>query len=104
MRFTAALSLLFTSAGLVRAIDNFLLYNLPAEVTVDQFTDAFDDLCTIWPAAISQELTFFVAQVDPPVDSGDPNAVRITCTWLYGSNFVQFADVVAQSLGATPVD
>ncbi|KAF7366005.1 hypothetical protein MVEN_00476400 [Mycena venus] len=103
MRFTAALSLLLASAGLVRAIDNFLLYNLPTGVTIDQFTDAFDDTCTIWPAAIAQDLTFFVAQVEPPLN-GDPNAVRITCTWLDGTNFVQFADVVAQSLGATPVN
>ncbi|KAJ7477922.1 hypothetical protein B0H11DRAFT_2028744 [Mycena galericulata] len=99
MRFTAALSLLFASAGLVRAIDNFLLYDLPPEVTVDQFTDAFDDVCIIWPAAIAQDLTFFVAQVEPPVNGNDPNA-----TWLNGTNFVQFADVVAQVLGATPVD
>ncbi|KAJ7500812.1 hypothetical protein B0H11DRAFT_1994562 [Mycena galericulata] len=103
MRFTVALSFLFASAGLVRAIDNFLLYDLPPEVTVDQFTDAFDDVCIIWPAAIAQDLTFFVAQVEPPVNGNDPNAVRITCTWLNGTNFVQFADVVAQVLGATPV-
>ncbi|KAJ7784970.1 hypothetical protein DFH07DRAFT_763587 [Mycena maculata] len=71
----SALSLLFASVGLVRAIDNFLLYDLPPEVTVDQFTDAFDDLCTIWPAAIAQDLTFFDAQVEPPVDGSDPNVI-----------------------------
>ncbi|KAF8209310.1 hypothetical protein K438DRAFT_1810822 [Mycena galopus ATCC 62051] len=105
MRFTAAFSFVFASAGLVRAIDNFLLYNLPPGVTVDPFTDAFDAACVIWPAAIAEDLTFFVAQVEPPVDGEDPDAVRITCTWLDASNnFIQFADAVAQVLGATPVD
>ncbi|KAJ6512557.1 hypothetical protein C8R45DRAFT_1206613 [Mycena sanguinolenta] len=95
-------------AGLVRAIDNFLLYNLPPGVTVDPFTDAFDAACAIWPAAIAEDLTFFVAQVDPPlppVAGEDPDAVRITCTWLDASdNFIQFAGAVAQALGSTPID
>lgn len=39
MRFTAALSFLVASTGLVRAIDNFLDYDLPPEVAVDLFTN-----------------------------------------------------------------
>ncbi|KAJ7930450.1 hypothetical protein B0H13DRAFT_1858860 [Mycena leptocephala] len=73
MRITAAFSLLFASAGLVRAIDNFLLYNLPPGVTVDQFTDVFNNTCTIWPAAIADDLTFFAAQVALPVNNNFPN-------------------------------
>ncbi|KAJ7930453.1 hypothetical protein B0H13DRAFT_1858863 [Mycena leptocephala] len=81
-----------------RAIDNFLLYNLPPGVTVDQFTDAFNNTCTIWPAAIADDLTFFAAQVALPVNNNFP------MTWLNGTDFVQFADIVAQTLGATPVE
>lgn len=41
MRFTAALALLVASAGLVRALDNFLLYTLPPQVNLTQFTTAY---------------------------------------------------------------
>ncbi|KAJ7095032.1 hypothetical protein C8R44DRAFT_951312 [Mycena epipterygia] len=105
MRFTAALSLLVASAGLVRAIDNFLLYELPPQVNLTQFTTAFESVCTIWPVAIENNQTLFGALAEPPLHNVDPpNSVRVTCTWR-GEMFAEFqyAADIAGELGATPV-
>ncbi|KAJ7892551.1 hypothetical protein B0H14DRAFT_3126105 [Mycena olivaceomarginata] len=105
MQFTAALALLVGSAGLVRALDNFLLYTLPPQVNLTQFTTAFESVCTIWPVAIENGQTLFGALAAPPIHNVDPsNSVRITCTWRDGmfAEF-QYAADIAGELGATPV-
>ncbi|KAJ7739007.1 hypothetical protein B0H16DRAFT_1569520 [Mycena metata] len=103
MRFTASLALLVASAGLVRALDNFLLYNLPPQVNLTQFTTAFDSVCTIWPVAIANGQTLFGALAEPPIHNVDPpNSVRVTCTWIDGTTEFQYAADIAGKLGATP--
>ncbi|KAJ7858336.1 hypothetical protein B0H13DRAFT_1982971 [Mycena leptocephala] len=104
MRFTAALALLVASAGLVRAIDNFLLYNLPPQVNLTQFATAFESVCTIWPVAIENGQTLFGALAEPPLHNVDPpNSVRVTCTWRDVFAEFQYAADIAGELGATPV-
>ncbi|KAJ6511558.1 hypothetical protein C8R47DRAFT_1191204 [Mycena vitilis] len=103
MRFTAPFALLVTSAGLVHAIDNFLLYNLPPQVNLTQFAPAFIGVCDIWPVAIKTNQTLFGAFAEPPLHNVDPdNTVRITCTYHDGTTEYQYAEDIANVLGATP--
>ncbi|KAJ7738938.1 hypothetical protein B0H16DRAFT_1465495 [Mycena metata] len=103
MRFTAPLALLVASAGLVRALDNFLLYNPPPQVNLTQFITAFESVCTIWPVAIENGQTLLGALAEGPRFNLDPpNSVRVTCTWLEGTTLFQYAADIAGELGATP--
>ncbi|KAJ7649378.1 hypothetical protein DFH06DRAFT_1472129 [Mycena polygramma] len=104
MRFTAPLALLVTSTGLVHALDNFLLYNLPPQVNLTQFAPAFTSVCAIWPVAIQSNQTFFGALAEPPIHNVDPvNSVRITCTYHDATTEYQYAADIASVLGATPL-
>ncbi|KAJ7696172.1 hypothetical protein B0H16DRAFT_1647869 [Mycena metata] len=97
MRFTAPLTLLVASAGLVRALDNFLLYNLPPQVNLTQFTTAFDSVCTIWPVAIANGQTLFGALAEPPIHNVDPP--NYMDRW---NTEFQYAADIAGEFGATP--
>ncbi|KAJ7769520.1 hypothetical protein B0H16DRAFT_1518101 [Mycena metata] len=100
MRFTASLALLVTSAGLVRALDNFLLYNLPPQVNLTQFTTAFDSVCTTLAAEPPTH------NVDPPnctFPKSEPKLyLTVTQTWIGGTTEFQYAAGIAGELGATP--
>ncbi|KAF7351935.1 Glycoside hydrolase family 81 protein [Mycena venus] len=81
MRSTALASALFAAVGLVHAVDNRLLYIIPAGDTIDTFTADFTDACTNWQPALNQGLTFVEALVEPGDFSGknSDTEARIVC-------------------------
>ncbi|KAJ7212587.1 hypothetical protein GGX14DRAFT_620828, partial [Mycena pura] len=104
MRFTTALSLLLASAGVAHAFDDFIVYNLPPQVNMTQFANAFDSVCMIWPAAIADGQTLVAAIVSPPIHGDDPlNSVRAGCAWSNGTEWILYTEDIASILGATVV-
>ncbi|KAJ7785255.1 hypothetical protein DFH07DRAFT_948328 [Mycena maculata] len=103
MRLAAILPFFFAGLGLVRAIDERLLYTIPAGDTIDTFTSDFESTCATWAPAIAAGLTSEASLVEPGDFSGanaDTEA-RIYCTWTHGTTIVPFTTEVAASLGAT---
>ncbi|KAJ6557571.1 hypothetical protein B0H19DRAFT_1148121 [Mycena capillaripes] len=94
---------LFAALGLVRAIDNRLLYAIPAGDSIDTFTSDFDAACASWAPAAAAGLTFAEALVEPGDFSGKnaDTEAKIFCTWTDGTTSTTFTKDVAASLGAT---
>ncbi|KAJ6491339.1 hypothetical protein C8R47DRAFT_1272041 [Mycena vitilis] len=102
MRFTVLASFAFASLSLVLARDDRLLFTIPSEETIDEFTTEFEDACSVWSPAVAASLTF----LDYLVEAGDfqgKNAdteARLVCAWTNGT-IQTFTTDVATSLGAT---
>ncbi|CAK5267943.1 unnamed protein product [Mycena citricolor] len=101
MRFACLVPLFFAAAA--QAIDFREPYRIPAEDTMVEFTNAFDNACATWPAAISEGLTFSRSFVHAGNFNGsDPDTIAlIFCTWAKNGVSTAFTDDVAASLGAT---
>ncbi|KAJ7484435.1 hypothetical protein FB451DRAFT_84850 [Mycena latifolia] len=104
MRFAVLLPFLCAGLGLVHAVDDRLLYTIPAGDTIDTFTSDFDDACTTWAPAVYAGLTFVDFLVEPGDFSGKnaDTEARIVCAWTDGTTITTFTTDVAASLGATP--
>ncbi|KAF8172953.1 hypothetical protein K438DRAFT_1772384 [Mycena galopus ATCC 62051] len=103
MRFVAFASVLFAAVGIVHAVDDRLLYEIPAGDTMATFTADWTSTCSTWPPAVAQGLTFSEAFLEPGDYSGqhaDTEAL-IFCAWTNGATFPTFTTEVAASLGAT---
>ncbi|KAJ7098301.1 hypothetical protein C8R44DRAFT_988831 [Mycena epipterygia] len=105
MRFATVLPFVFSGLGLVRAIDDRLLYTIPSRDTIAIFTTAFQSTCESWPAAAG--LKFEEALVEPGDFSGanDTTEAKLLCYFADAATgtFPEFTADVAASLGATPV-
>ncbi|KAJ6452501.1 hypothetical protein C8R45DRAFT_1223533 [Mycena sanguinolenta] len=104
MHFTTAFTtVLFAAVGLVRAVDNRLLYEIPAGDDMATFTADWTAACSTWAPAAAQGLTFNEAFINPGDFQGknaDTEAL-IFCSWTDGTTFTTFTTDVAASLGAT---
>ncbi|KAJ7182946.1 hypothetical protein C8R43DRAFT_1101177 [Mycena crocata] len=103
MHFAVLAPFLCAAFGLVRAVDDRLLYQIPAGETIDTFTSDFETTCTSWAPAIDAGLTFsnFLVQ---PGDFQGKNAdteAKIVCAWTDGTTITTFTEDVAAELGAT---
>ncbi|KAF8205908.1 hypothetical protein K438DRAFT_1931747 [Mycena galopus ATCC 62051] len=104
MRFTTAFaSVLFAAVGLVQAVDDRLLYEIPAGDTIATFNADWTSTCSTWPPAVAQGLTFSEAFFQPGDFQGKNAATEalIFCAWTDGTTFPTFTTDVAASLGAT---
>ncbi|KAF7312920.1 Glycoside hydrolase family 81 protein [Mycena kentingensis (nom. inval.)] len=110
MRFTlSALAVALAAALGAHAVDNRLLYNLPADVDPQTFTVSFGNACASWAPAIEAGLTFQSFQVQPGDFQGNnaDTQAKIFCTWNHDGDTsfpsqVSFTADVAESVGATP--
>ncbi|KAF8172946.1 hypothetical protein K438DRAFT_1850891 [Mycena galopus ATCC 62051] len=110
MRFTFAIaSVLFAAAGLVRAEDYRLLYQIPAGDTIDTFTTDFTNTCSTWKSGVAAGLDFIEAYIQPGDYTGanaDTEAL-IFCTWananpvVVGTTVTTYTECAAGYLGAT---
>ncbi|KAJ6616450.1 hypothetical protein B0H10DRAFT_2391792 [Mycena sp. CBHHK59/15] len=72
MKFTTFIPFICAGLGLVRAVDDRLLYTIPAGDTMDEFTAA---TCGSWQPAIDEGLTFVESLVEPGDFSGHNAAI-----------------------------
>ncbi|KAJ6481974.1 hypothetical protein C8R45DRAFT_1132662 [Mycena sanguinolenta] len=121
MRYhTAFVAILSAAVGLVRAVDDRLLYQIPAGDTMATFTAEYAHIFNArhvhqspsiqleehllhLAAAIAQGLTSPEAFINPGDFQGknaDTEAL-IFCAWTNGTTFPTFTTEVAASLGAT---
>ncbi|KAJ7909381.1 hypothetical protein B0H13DRAFT_2014416 [Mycena leptocephala] len=100
MRSSVLISLLSAAVGFVHAIDNRLLYTIPAGDDMVEFAVAFGNACASWQPAIAAGLTFGGFIVEPGDFRGNnpDTEAKIVCGW---SNGMTFTKDVAASLGAT---
>ncbi|KAJ7089260.1 hypothetical protein B0H15DRAFT_281144 [Mycena belliarum] len=111
MRSAVFLPVLCAAFGLVRAtpipaVDDRLLYKIPAKESMDAFGAAFTSRCSTWePALHGASLTFLQALVEPGDFSGNnaDTEVKLVCAWSNDAGIQTFTADVAASLGATPV-
>ncbi|KAJ7885178.1 hypothetical protein B0H14DRAFT_1367669 [Mycena olivaceomarginata] len=104
MQFTAIFaSVVLAAVGLVQAVDDRLLFTIPAGDSIDTFTADFTDACTNWAPAVDAGLTFVEALVEPGDFSGKHADTRLVCSFTDGTTFPTFTTDVATSLGATPL-
>ncbi|KAJ6616459.1 hypothetical protein B0H10DRAFT_1949107 [Mycena sp. CBHHK59/15] len=107
MRLGTLLTLLGSSIGLVHAIDNRLLFTIPAGETMDTFEVDFDNTCSTWGPAADEGLTFISTLFEPGDFSGKnkDTEARLVCSWYNASDPVYkditFTVAVAEYLGAT---
>ncbi|KAJ7894244.1 hypothetical protein B0H14DRAFT_3125649 [Mycena olivaceomarginata] len=104
MQFALSAAFLLAAVGLVHAVDDRLLYTIPAGDTMQTFTSDFTDACSTWPPAVNAGMTFVEALVEPGDFSGKnaDTEAKIICGWTDGTTFPTFTEDVAASLGATP--
>ncbi|KAJ7793007.1 hypothetical protein B0H13DRAFT_2172166 [Mycena leptocephala] len=91
MRPSVLISLLSAAVGFVHAIDNRLLFTIPAGDDMVEFAVAFGNACALWQPAIAAGLTFGGFLVEPGDFRG--NNPEIVCGWSNGMTFTK--DVAA---------
>ncbi|ESK93862.1 hypothetical protein Moror_13045 [Moniliophthora roreri MCA 2997] len=91
--------------GVAQAVDNRLLFEVPAGETVEEFSPKFQDSCSTWGPAIDQGLTLQTIYVNPG-DFRGQNAdtqVKLICSYHNDETgaTITFTKDVAEDLGAT---
>ncbi|KAG7098365.1 hypothetical protein E1B28_000323 [Marasmius oreades] len=104
MQFSTVLLSIASLVGLVSAVDNRLLFQVPAGETTTSFQPKFEAQCQTWPDAAN--LTFQTLYYQPGDFSGQ-NAnteVKLICSYHdEAGTTITFTKEVATSLGATPL-
>ncbi|KAJ6616457.1 hypothetical protein B0H10DRAFT_2219470 [Mycena sp. CBHHK59/15] len=98
---------LLSSLVAVYAVDNRLLYTIPAGDTIDAFRSQFEKTCSTWRPAKRAGLKFRGVLFEPGDYSGKHTDMeaRIVCSWYNTSTpnapSVTYTRAVAEHLGAT---
>ncbi|KAJ6600603.1 hypothetical protein DFH09DRAFT_1070390 [Mycena vulgaris] len=111
MQFMILLPILCAALGLVQAsptVDDRLLVQIPSVDGIDAFTDAWTDVCTLWPPFNAEGLpkpglslvSSLVKRGDFSGNNADTEA-RVVCTWANGTTPVVITPDVANFIGAT---
>ncbi|KAK7043257.1 hypothetical protein VNI00_008611 [Paramarasmius palmivorus] len=105
MHFLVPLVYLAGIFGIVQAVDNRLLFQVPDGETVAAFGEQFTNSCETWSPAIDEGLTLQTIYVQPGDFRGEnaDTQVRLICSYHDDDSgeTVTFTEDVAESLGAT---
>ncbi|KAF7319359.1 hypothetical protein HMN09_00273600 [Mycena chlorophos] len=97
----ATASVVFSRATPTRRDFPPLIVTLPAGQTLSQFDEAFDDECVNWQPAIDAGYSFDFSSESVPPEAGQ---AEVQCQWDAANGIeINFAQAVAESLGAYPV-
>ncbi|KAJ7334021.1 hypothetical protein DFH08DRAFT_879937 [Mycena albidolilacea] len=117
MKLTILLPVLsaMSTFGLVHAlpnvharVDDRLLFQIPSFDGMSAFTDAWTDVCTLWPPFNTNGLPkagfSLVSLLVEPGDFSGNNAdteAKVVCTWTEGAGLIPITTDVANAIGAT---
>ncbi|KAJ8076204.1 hypothetical protein PM082_000622 [Marasmius tenuissimus] len=104
MKFTSILLTVSSLTGLALAVDNRLLFQVPAGDTTATFEPKFVETCQNWPEASSLTLQTVYYQPGNWQGKNTETQVRLICSYHDDvPTTITFTKQVAESLGATPV-
>ncbi|KAJ7436032.1 hypothetical protein FB451DRAFT_1308069 [Mycena latifolia] len=112
MQFTLLLPLFVAALGQLGhsapAVDDRLLVQIPSVDGMNAFTDAWTDVCTLWPPfntnAVPNPGMSLVSSLVEPGDFSGNNAdteAKVVCTWTDGTKLIAITPDVADFVGAT---
>ncbi|KAJ7245928.1 hypothetical protein B0H12DRAFT_1127195 [Mycena haematopus] len=113
MQLTLLLPTFYAVFGLVQAVpqpraDDRLLVKIPSVDGMDAFTDAWTDVCTLWPPFNTDGLpkpghTLVSSLVEPGDFSGNyaTTEAKVVCSWDVGTTLTPITADVANFVGAT---
>ncbi|KAF7365897.1 Glycoside hydrolase family 81 protein [Mycena venus] len=112
MQFTLLLPLFVAALGQLGhgapAVDDRLLVQIPSVDGMSAFTDAWADVCTLWPPFNTNGLPnpgmSLVSSLVEPGDFSGNNAdteAKVVCTWTDGTKLIPITPDVANFIGAT---